>query len=243
MEKLISKHYLMITTKSKMKKLLFTICITCGFIISVHAQEVGLSFSYFIPRNGYFSTPISPFSLRGIGFNINQFIALETGASLYRMSGLSIRDLPFETKDPLLGPNFTIFVPLELVFQLKGNGMEFDIKGGGFLFYGFDNKINYGNLDRAIREFEGWSVANSTVSFKNNPGFGYHAGIEFIFDVTRQFGISLEANYLVGLAKFPLSGSYTGGTSALETKVINYEDAKIDFTGFEISIGVIFSGR
>jgi hypothetical protein len=226
-----------------MKKLLLSLLITCSLVIGAQAQEVGLSFSYFIPRNGYFSTPISPFSLRGIGFNINRFIALETGASLYRMSGLSIKDLPFETKDPILGPNFTIFVPVELVFQLKGNGVEFDIKGGGFAFYGFDNKINYGNLDRAIREFEGWSVANSTVSFKNNPGFGYHAGIEFIFDVTRQFGILLEANYLMGLAKFPLDGSYTGGNTALETKAINYEDAKIDFTGFEISIGVIFSGR
>jgi hypothetical protein len=151
--------------------------------------------------------------------------------------------MPIEMKEPVVGPNFTIFVPAELVFQLKGNGVEFDIKGGGFFFYGFDNKINYGNLDRALREAEGWSVANSSVNFKNNPGFGYHAGVEFLFEVTRQFSISLEGNYLIGAAKFPLYGSYTGGITSLETKPINYEDAKIDFTGFEISIGVIFSGR
>lgn len=210
---------------------------------SSQAQEMGLSFSYFIPRNGYFSTPISPFSIRGIGFNVNRLIAVETGASLYRMSGLNIIDLPFDTKDPLLGPNFTIFVPLELVFQFKANAFEFDIKGGGFAFYGFDNKINYGNLDRAIRNFEGWQIANSAVSYQNNPGFGYHAGIEFIFDVTRQFGISLEANYLMGSARFPLTGNYSGGNSLIETKNIDYKDARIDFTGFEISIGVIFSGR
>jgi hypothetical protein len=207
------------------------------------AQEVGLSFSYFIPRNGYFSTPISPFSIRGVGFNLNRYIALETGASLYRMSGLNIIDLPFETKDPLLGPNFTVFVPVELVFQLHGNGVEFDIKGGGFLFYGFDNKINYGNLDRAIRTHENWTVANSSVTYKNNPGFGYHAGVEFTFDVTRQFAISLEFNYLMGAARFPLSGSYTGGTTSIETFALNYEDAKVDFTGFEVSIGIMFSGK
>lgn len=226
-----------------MKKLLLSFTLLLGLAVGANAQEVGLSFSYFIPRNGYFSTPISPFSIRGIGFNLNRFIALETGASLYRMSGLSIRDLPFESKDPMLGPNFTIFVPAELVFQLKGNGIEFDIKGGGFLFYGFDNKINYGNLDKALREYEGWTVANSSVTFNNNPGFGYHAGVEFLFDVTRQFAISLEANYLMGTAKFPLTGNYTGGNTSIETKSINYSDAKLDFTGFEISIGVIFSGR
>lgn len=226
-----------------MKKLLLSVTLLLGIVCGVSAQEVGLSFSYFIPRNGYFSTPISPFSIRGIGFNLNQFIALETGASLYRMSGLSIRDLPFESKDPMLGPNFTIFVPAELVFQLKGKGVEFDIKGGGFLFYGFDNKINYGNLDKALREYEGWAVANSSVTFSNNPGFGYHAGVEFLFDVTRQFAVSLEANYLMGTAKFPLTGNYTGGSTSLETKPIDFADAKIDFTGFEISIGVIFSGR
>ena len=89
-------------------------------MVSAQAQEVGLSFSYFIPRNGEFSTPISPFSLRGVGFNINNFLAFETGASLYRMSGLAIMDLPFDSKNSLLGPNFTVFIPAELVVQLKG---------------------------------------------------------------------------------------------------------------------------
>jgi hypothetical protein len=215
-----------------------------GFI-QVQAQDVGLSFSYFIPRNGYFSTPISPFSIRGLGVNLNRYLAIETGASLYRMSGLNIIDLPFESKDALLGPNFTLFVPVELVIQFKGKQVEFDIKGGGFVFYGFDQKLNYGNFDRSIRTFENWDVANSNLKFSNNPGFGYHFGAELTFNVTRQFGISLETNYLMGSAKFPLTGSYTGGTmtNPLETVAIDYKDAKVDFTGLEFSIGVIFSGR
>ncbi|MBP9924782.1 MAG: hypothetical protein KBF45_02245, partial [Cyclobacteriaceae bacterium] len=74
---------------------------------------------------------------------------------------------------------------------------------------------------------------------------GYHVGAEFTFYVTRQFGISLESNYLMGSAKFPLSGSYVGGTSLspLETVPVDYKDAKVDFTGFEFSIGVIFTGK
>ncbi len=226
-----------------MKKFLYIALLVAGTTLTASAQEFGLSFSYFIPRNGYFSTPISPFSIRGIGFNLNKYIALETGASLYRMSGLNIMDLPFESKDALLGPNFTLFIPAELVIQFKGKNMEFDIKGGGFFFYGFDNKINYGNLDRAIRQHENWSVANSTVKFDNNPGFGYHFGAEFTFYVTRQFGISIETNYLMGQAKFPLIGSYTGGTNSIETLPIDYANAKVDFTGLEFSIGVIFTGK
>ncbi|MFN3840523.1 MAG: hypothetical protein ACK4RF_07430 [Cyclobacteriaceae bacterium] len=206
-----------------------------------NAQEFGLSFSYFLPKNGYFSAPISPFSLRGVGFDINRFIALETGASLYRMSGLGMKGLPFKTKQPLIGPNFTIFVPAELVFMLKGNNIQFDIKGGGFVFYGFGQKINYGNLDRALRDFEGWDVANATVSFSNRPGFGYHFGAELTFYVTGQIGISLETNYLVGESEFPLTGSYTGGTLSVETKPIDFTDARIDLTGLEFSIGVFYN--
>jgi hypothetical protein len=228
-----------------MKKILVTSIIVVMGLIQAQAQEVGLSFSYFIPRNGYFSTPISPFSIRGIGFNINRFLALETGASLYRMSGLNIIDLPFETTDALLGPNFTLFVPAELVLQFQGKQVEFDIKGGGFFFYGFAQKLNYGNFDRAIRKSENWDVANADLNFENNPGFGYHFGAELTFNVTRQFGISIETNYLMGSAKIPMTGNYTGGSinSPLETIPVDYKDAKVDFTGLEFSIGIIFSGR
>lgn len=206
------------------------------------AQNFGLSFSYFIPRNGYFSTPISPFSIRGLGVDINRYLALETGASLYRMSGLNMKDLPIKSKDPFVGPNFTIFVPAEVVFQLKGSRVELDLKGGVFGFYGFAQKLNYGNIDRAIRRYEGWEVANSELSFKNKPGWGYHAGAELTLYVTGQFGVSLETNYLMGQSAFPLSGSYTGGSQTIETVALGeaYQKAKIDFTGLEFSIGLIF---
>lgn len=228
-----------------MRKYLMVIGL-CTLPFFGHTQDVGLSFSYFIPRNGYFSTPISPFSFRGVGVNLNRFIAVETGFSLYRMSGMNMLDLPFSTKDPLLGPNFTLFVPVELVLEFKGQQAEFDIKGGGFAFYGFDQKLNSGNFDRAIRTFEGWDVANADLSFDNHPGFGYHVGVEFIVPVTRQFSVSLEINYLMGTAKLPLTGSYTGGTilGGLETKTADYPNSKVDFTGLEFSIGVTFgSGR
>lgn len=212
---------------------------------SLNAQNVGLSFSYFVPRNGYFSTPISPFSLRGVGIDFNKYLGVQTGVTLYRMSGLNIIDLPFESKEPLLGPNFTIFIPAEFVFQLKGQRMEFDIKAGGFMFYGFDQKLNTGNIDRAIRQYQQWDVVNSDLDFKNNPGFGTQFGAEWTIYVTNQFGVSLETNYLMGTAKFPLSGSYTGGTMSggLQSVAADYKDAKVDFTGLEFSVSLLFTGN
>jgi hypothetical protein len=222
-------------------KRLQTMLLFCVVSLAGSAQEFGLSFSYFIPKNGYFSAPISPFSLRGVGLDVNRFIAIETGASLYRMSGLGMKGLPFKTNQPLIGPNFTIFVPVELVFMLKGKNLEFDIKGGGFFFHGFGQKLNYGNLDRALRELEDWEVANAQVSFDNKPGFGYHFGAELTVYVTGQIGLSLETNYLIGESEFPLTGSYTGGNQSLETKPIDYADARIDLTGLEFSIGVFYN--
>lgn len=209
------------------------------------AQEVGLAFSYFIPKNGYFSAPVSPFSIRGVGFDLTRALAIESGFSLYRMSGLGMTDIPFQSTEPLIGPNFTFIVPVELVLRFPGKGVEFDIKGGGFGFIGFSQKINYGNLDRALRQLEGWDVANASVSGKNKPGFGYHFGAELTIDVTRQFGISLEANYLAGSSSYPLTGSYSGGTlnGTMETRTLDYTDARIDLTGMEFSIGVIFNTR
>ncbi|CAN5237708.1 hypothetical protein BH09BAC3_BH09BAC3_23920 [soil metagenome] len=209
---------------------------------TVLGQGVGLSFSYFIPRNGEFSTPISPFSIRGIGVDLNKFISLETGASLYRMAGLNVIDLPFESTSALTGPNFTIFIPGEIVFNIRGKGVELDFKAGGFFFYAFDQRLNNGNLDKALRAYQGWDVANSAYSFENHPGFGLQGGIELTVDVTRQFGISIETNYLMGQSKIPMTGSYSGGDigGTITTVTENFKDAKVDFTGLEFSIGVIF---
>ncbi|MDX1627368.1 MAG: hypothetical protein R3345_01645 [Fulvivirga sp.] len=212
------------------------------------AQEVGLSFSYFVPKNGYVSTPVSPFSIRGVGFDLNRYMAIQTGFTLYRMSGLNIKDIDdFESDKPLLGPNFTTMVPLELVLQFVGQSQEFRIKGGGFAFYGFANKLNEGNIDEAIREAEGWDVANSNFSFKHGLGLGIYFGAEYVIFVTRQWGLSLEANYFIGDADISLNGTYSGGTfgtngasDELFTREVDYPDSKVDYTGLEISIGILF---
>ncbi|MEO1055125.1 MAG: hypothetical protein AAFX87_31105 [Bacteroidota bacterium] len=207
------------------------------------AQEVGISFSYFLPQNGSFSAPISPFSFRGVGVDLNQFFALETGFTLYRMSGLGVKEVPFDNSESMVGPTFTVLVPVELVLQFAGNGQEIRFKAGGFGFHNFASRLNEGNLDRALRDLEGWDVANSDFEFDNNIGLGFHFGVEYIFYLNNQFGISLEGNYFIGDADLDLRGSYTGGpiSGPLQTVEADYGDSQIDFTGLEISIGLLFS--
>lgn len=229
-----------------MRKILFSI-LFISFIGIAKGQDFGLSFSYFIPKNGYFSTPISPFSIRGLGFNVGKYLGVQTGASLYRMSGLNAIDMPFESKDPILGPSFTLLVPLEGVIHFGEGRQEFSIKAGGFAFYSFDQKINYGNLDKAIRKHEGWDIANADASFDNKLGLGYQFGVEYLVYVTKQIGVSLEGNYYIGGADLGLKGSYSGGviggTIPLTPVDFDYKDSKVDFTGLEISIGIIYSAR
>jgi len=212
-------------------------------------QDMGLSFSYFLPRNGSFSIPVSPFSLRGVGLELNRFVSVETGASLYRMTGLNITGLPFSSKSPLAGPNLTLMVPAEMVLSFGKKNLRFDVRGGGFGYYGFFQKLNEGNIDRAIREMEQWALVNSDLNFKSRPGIGWRAGTALHIDVTRQWGLTLEVSYLAGSSFLSLEGSYTGitaidpDTAAIVTKEVNYDKAKIDYTGLEISVGVFMLGR
>lgn len=207
-------------------------------------QDLGLSFSYFIPKNGYFSVPVTPFSIRGVGFDITRFFAIESGFSLYRISGMGVRDLPYESTKPLIGPFFSLMVPLEGVITFNFNNQALKLKGGGFLFYNFDTKINEGNLDRELREFLEWEILNSDFTVNNNLGYGYHFGAEYILYFSQKFGISLEAYYLSGSSPLDMKGTYSGIPSDgdnIVTEEVDFNEAALDFTGFELSIGVLFS--
>lgn len=226
-----------------MRKIVFTLLLGLS-ISSLKSQDLGLSFSYFIPKNGYFSVPVTPFSIRGVGFDINDFFAIESGFTLYRISGMGVKDLPFESKKPLIGPFFSIMVPLEAVITFNFDNQAFKLKGGGFIFYNFDTKINQGNLDRELKQYLNWEVLNSDFSLKNNLGYGYHFGAEYIIYFSNKFGISLEAYYLSGQSSLDMKGSYSGVPTDgdnIETVQADWNDATLDFTGYELSIGILFT--
>ena len=226
-----------------MRKIVFTLLLGLS-ISSLKAQDLGLSFSYFIPKNGYFSVPVTPFSIRGVGFDINHFFAIESGFTLYRISGMGVKDLPFESRKPLIGPFFSIMIPLEAVITFNFDNQAIKLKGGGFIFYNFDTKINQGNLDRELKQHLNWEVLNTDFSVKNNLGYGYHFGAEYIIYFSNKFGISLEAYYLSGQSPLDMKGSYSGVPTDgdnIETVQADWNDAVLDFTGYELSIGILFT--
>ncbi|MFW5759728.1 MAG: hypothetical protein ACOCXH_01965 [Cyclobacteriaceae bacterium] len=225
--------------------LFFAISFLCALPVTSIAQEVGLSFSYFIPRNGHFAVPVSPFSYREVGINFNDYLSLETGFSVYLMPGLGVTDLPFEAEEPLMGPLVSLMVPLELVLQFYLPNQVIRIKAGGFGFYNIFSQIREGNLDRAIADWQNLDVVTSNFDYDNLPGFGLMGGLKYIVYLQKNFGITLGVNYLLGNAPLNLNGSYLGGVtggSVQNFTDVEFEESKLDFTGFEFSIGVLVGG-
>jgi len=228
-----------------MKKCLILIAAMTALVsTTAKCQDVGLSFSYFFPKNGDFSVPVTPLSIRGIGFDFTSFSGIETGVSLYRMSGMNIKDIPFSSDKALVGPFFSILVPVELVIFAESRRATFKIKGGGFAFYNFDTKLNEGNIDRALKEELNWEVINTDFQVDNTIGLGYLFGGELVYYINKKLGLNMEIQYLIGESDLNMQGTYTGLPSeneGLQTVEVSYPDSKLDFTGFEISLGAIFT--
>lgn len=211
--------------------------------ISKDLLAQGISFSYLIPKNGYLSAPLSPFSIRGVG--IGGFIGAETGFSLYSIPGLPMKDLPFKTDKPLSGQSWAVLVPAQVTISKSLGKVGFKLLGGGFGILNLNSRVNKGNLDRAIVQYESWDVATSKVSQSTKPGLGWMAGTELEFKVNRKFSITAEVEYLKGSYESRLKGSYAGGQigQPIETKDFNFSKAKTSFEGVEISLGVKMGGK
>ncbi len=225
------------------KKLLISI-VALLLAVQGNSQDFGISASFFIPKNGYFSAPISPLSIRGISLASAGVFSIDIGGSLYRMTGMSITTSePIDTRKPMVGPFFNVMVPLEAVINLGNSNTAFLIKGGGFVFYNFGTKLNYGNIDRAMIDYLDLEIANSDFTFTNNIGFGYEFGLEFIQYLNRQFGITIGANYYIGGANLNLKGTVKGvdGNGVVSTSSVNLTNSKLDYTGLEFSVGLLFS--
>lgn len=208
-------------------------------LLSLSVKSQGVSASFIIPKNGYFSAPVSPLSIRGLGLSFG-LLGIETGVSLYNMPGLPMGGLPFEVDEPLTGPHWSILVPLQLSLTLDGEAVSVKFMGGGFGMGHIAPRVNYGNMDRAIRDYEGWDVANADLDVENKLGFGWMAGVELAFHVSSKFSITTEVQYLKGDSGAAITGEYSGGSLGgnIETRTVDYPDAVTALEGVEVSLGV-----
>ncbi len=207
------------------------------------AQSQGLSFSYLAPKNGYLSAPISPFSIRGVG--IGKIVGIETGFTLYSIPGLAMEGLPFESDKPLSGPNWSVLIPLELTLGGKFGNLGLKVMGGGFGLLNLNSRINEGNMDRALAQYENWDVATSNFDMKTQIGYGWMAGGEIEYRVNKKFSITIETQYLKGASQSAITGTYAGGNfgETIVQKQADFSDSKTSLEGLEFSLGVKLGGK
>jgi hypothetical protein len=212
------------------------------------AQAIGVSLSYLLPRNGTFSHPVPPLSLRDIGFDLGRYFAVAGNLSLYSIRGMGIKDDsgdPIDTGGPLVGPFLSVLGSAVAKVKVPVKRLQFEASGGVFGCYNIDPPLMTGVLDRylATATPTTYEAVTSTVSSTGRWGWGWVFGGKVTYFLMGQLGISAGANYYIGGAKLNLSGSYyaydEGGTPLNNAPLpANLRDARLDFTGLEILLGV-----
>lgn len=221
-----------------MKKLLFPVCILLA--LSAHSQ--GISVSYLFPQNGYLAAPVSPFSLRDVGFG-DKF-GINGGFTLYNIPGLAMEELPFQYDEPLVGPHFALLVPVKGFIDIPFDKVNINISAGGFGWWNINPRLMEGNMDRAFRAYKNWDVLNTDFDLDDKLGFGWTAGFEVQIALVSNVYLTLGGAYLSGAAKTEISGSYVGGIEGgeIQREQVAIDDAEINLEGIEISIGVQIRG-
>ncbi|MFT7281491.1 MAG: hypothetical protein ACI9DM_001217 [Cyclobacteriaceae bacterium] len=222
-----------------MKRLILILsCLSFMYV----ANSQGVSVSYLIPKGGYISAPISPFSIRGLRIPITDFLGLQGGATLYNFPGLPIKDPLLDHNLPMRGYTFGLLVPVQLYIGGKLGGVSVIFSGGVFGLAFFNDRMIEGNLDRSVAKEMGWDVANTNAELKNRAGFGLLGGIEFEVPFNRDLSLTFGVNYLSGKADSPIEGTVRGGLlgQAVIEAPIQYSSAQTILEGLELSVGVSF---
>ncbi|WP_053404758.1 hypothetical protein [Persicobacter sp. CCB-QB2] len=221
----------------KKSLLLFSLLLCSQF----SQAQYGLSATYFIPKNGSFSNPVTPFSFRGLGQSWGLF-GVETGFTLFRMAGMNIKETAIKTNESLTDPFFSLMIPVEAVFSLPTGIGLFQLKGGGFLYGNLDAKTHLGNFDRAYKKQNDWILANADLENKNGLGYGYRFGLSYLVEINPQVSLTLEGNYLSGQSEWAWKGTVEGVNASGDfiREAFSEANAQLDYSGYEISIGLVF---
>ena len=243
---IISELTIFVSYKENMKKLLLilSLIVVFGYINQAKSQEIG--FSFLLPVKGYFSIPVSPLSIRGLGVNLHPNFSISTGFTLYRMSGMSLTDVPFTSEVPVVGPFFNITMPLDATIKINfGSTTYLKISGGGVGFVNFATQINQGALDRAMRDELGYTVLNSNMTYNDKFGWGWNAGAQFVQFVNSKIGIFVSVNYIKCTSKVTLEGTYSAysESAGYVTGTANYDGAKLNYVGYEVGAGVVIKSK
>ncbi len=207
------------------------------------AHGIGISLSYFIPRNGYFSNPVSPLSFRDIGVNFGRYIGVAGNLSFYNIGGMGIKDANnnvIETGGPVVGPTNSILGSLLLKLILPIGNFELTARGGIFGFYNIDPRLMAGTLDRYIAGREGRNSVTSDFGYDGTLGWGWVFGGTFTYYIQGKIGISAGALYYLGGADMNFSGTYNADADAGLAIPAYLRNVKLDYSGLELIVGVSY---
>jgi hypothetical protein len=211
-------------------------------------QGIGVSFSYFLPRNGMFSHPVPPLSFRDMGIDVGRYLGVAGSLSLYSMRGMGITDAsgnPIDTAGPLVGPFLSLLSSAVGKVKVPLRPLELEASGGIFGCYNIDPPLMTGTLDRYLAAAYGssYEAVTSSVSAGGRWGWGWVFGVKATYFVKGQFGIAFGANYYLGGGDLKLSGSYDGYDDGVGYDIgldlpATLQNARLDYTGLEIILGV-----
>ena len=224
-----------------MKKIILIALMVSIFSAScVFSQSVG--FSYFFPKNGYFSNPVAPINF-SMPIKFGNFIKVSPGIGLSNIGGMSMTGFPdsYNSAQALVGPFQSLELNLipAIVFPFKT--VKFDIDGGIFGFASFNSRLMQGNFNNMFAEANNFDFVNTnTIINKKAIGWGYVFGFKVSFKVTKSAWGYIGANYYMGSQKMALNGTYSGITNNTITEGdFSFPDAELLYHGLQLSVGAV----
>jgi hypothetical protein len=227
---------------------------TAGLVVILLAgtaftgHGLGLSLSYFLPRGGRFSHPVSPLSIRDVGLvGLGRYFEVACSLTLYDITGMAIKDeqgQPIDTPDPVAGPFLSVLGSSVAKIIIPVKNLELVAAGGVFGCYNIDLQLNNGVLDRYLAaESDTYDAVASDITAAGCWGWGFLFGASATYYVKGQLGIRLGANYYLGAAELKLSGTYDGYTGAGGSTTENISGhplgkAQLDYSGLEFIVGL-----
>lgn len=225
-----------------MKKAVFLIVFVSLFL-NANSQSIG--FSYFFPKNGYFGNPIAPIKLN-LPISFGNYLRITPGIGMNNIGGMSVSGLSegYQTDQPLIGPFQSLQLSLtpSIVIPIKKNKqkiVEIELMGGYFGFTTFSSKLMKGHFDDMIIATHDYDMVRTDVSL--DPAFlghGWVFGLQVDFRISKNIWGFVAGRYYLGEQPVNISGTYQYyRDGALGNGTIAFDNAFMDYQGFEITIG------
>jgi hypothetical protein len=212
-------------------------------VLAVSSPAIGVSTAVFIPRNGSLSHPVSPLSIRDLGFTIGKYVGLSGSISLYNINGMGLAAADRSAIAILgpAGPFYTGLGSIALKAIIPLGPVILEPAGGVFGYYLINPALQGSAIDSYIAQTSGHVTVDSSFAVDRRWGWGYQLGGTLTVKINDQIGIQAGALYYSGSSALNLSGFYRADGLSAELAVPDYlQGALLDFTGLEIILGVTY---